>query len=124
MNPRSTDPGPPCVKELEEPMNKPAPIAPPLSSVSVQKIKISGYRHGNHLHVSTLEVAMEIVLLPGFHDDVRKRARPIISGLDAFLVRHPIVAVLDRFVLMAHCCGFTPARRYTEERERRDGRSK
>ena len=64
MKPRSTEAGPPLWNAFPEPMNRPAPIAPPLRAhVSIYKAFSALSLHGNHLHVSALQVAMQLVLV-------------------------------------------------------------
>ena len=64
--PMSTDPGPPVWKALPELINKPAPIAPPLQDAGQSALQGSVWSlHGNHLHVSALQITMKYVLAGG-----------------------------------------------------------
>lgn len=67
MNPMRTEAGPPVWKALPDPINKPAPIAPPLrASVSLLTYEIMRFfLHSNHLHVPASEFAMERILASG-----------------------------------------------------------
>lgn len=65
-NPMITDAGPPLTKEPPDPMKRPEPMAPPLCSCQPCLVTVGrGERqdvHGDHLHVSALEVAVKFIL--------------------------------------------------------------
>lgn len=65
IKPTSTEPGPPVVKALAVETKRPAPMAPPLGWS--QRVPfhpfVHPYIHGDHLHVSPLQVAMQLAWL-------------------------------------------------------------
>lgn len=64
----TTEAGPPVVKELAEPMNRPEPMAPPLKRLvmfSQRKLHL----HSDELHVSTLQITVQRILV-AFHKNV------------------------------------------------------
>ena len=100
MNPSRTEPGPPLVKALAELMNRPAPIAPPLGVVSIVETQLEGskHSHSNHLHMSALQITLEVVLLAILSDCVGVCAR---STMVPSVM--PIFAIHDvLFVLQTH----------------------
>lgn len=72
MKPKRTDPGPPVSKAPALLTKRPAPMAPPLGLCQSVLLLVCLDRcsHGNHLHVTTLEVTVQLGLIGFDHANV------------------------------------------------------